>query len=45
MGESTRAYAMMGPYGWLMDSNALAGRWVWAALEYDGAQMRLIRRD
>ncbi len=39
--NETRAYAMMGPYGWLMDSNALAGRWVWAALEYDGAQMRL----
>jgi len=39
--NENRAYAMMGPYGWLMDSNALAGRWVWAALEYDGAQMRL----
>jgi hypothetical protein len=39
--NENRAYAMVGPYGWLMDSNALAGRWVWTALEYDGAQMRL----
>jgi len=39
--NENRAYAMMGPYGWLMDSNALTGRWVWTALEYDGAQMRL----
>ena len=39
--NENRAYAMLGPYGWLMDSNALAGRWVWTALEYDGAQMRL----
>ena len=39
--NESRAYAMMGPTGWLMDSNALAGRWVWTALEYDGAQMRL----
>ena len=39
--NENRAYAMLGPYGWLMDSNALAGRWVWTALEFDGAQMRL----
>ncbi|HRT04200.1 MAG TPA: hypothetical protein P5204_00735 [Kiritimatiellia bacterium] len=39
--NENRAYAMLGPYGWLMDSNALAGRWVWTALEYDGARMRL----
>ena len=39
--NENRPYAMLGPYGWLMDSNALADRWVWTALEYDGAQMRL----